>query len=681
MKGVISSHLYIAITASISLLLVPCAVLFVTNSNEFVIPLFELSVFLLKVGAIFFLVVLVMIILAGKIYRLLVVNSLFFLVFVSTIQFFLLSESLEILDGQGQYRFTASQIVFDLIVYGFIGGLMYRFRLKVYENIKMCFTGICLFQLINLGLLVLSHTDSLDEIPVNIDALTLSRNEAADKSLSLNSEASVINNFSRKENVLHIVLDGFQSGLFHDIIDNDKALSSALDGFLYFPDTLAASEVTQLSFAAFLTGEHYTNNEPMKKYLFNSRLIKMGTAKPEKLVPNILEAVAQHGFQVDVATQFILIEDQEFYSSFILIPKPYNSEISSREIVAYQTAYLFDLALFRSAPKFLKKSIYNQGKWRYSGLYAKDPGLTFHHPIGVQFIQEVIEKFELTEQPAAYKLLHLITPHAPFVTDVNCRFSGKELEREYSNIYNQARCVLLDVVQLLNQFKRAGIYDTATILIHGDHGIRLPFGDFVAGSNDDPQDLPNPIGNSNPLLLLKPPGAQGNLATIDAEISLADIPKTLSELLQLNVEFDGVDFLNEKPVNRVRRYYQTKQSRVEAGRDDRFLRWNEYEVSGPIAEKSSWRKTGEFNWTKRNYTQFPVAQFLEVEEFGLVDEKKVWIRYRNRERHHFIAVGESKRVTHFVEEDTITAELKSRQDFTNVCIVDTQRELRQCLHQ
>ena len=679
-KSVISNHLYVAVTASISLLVVPCAVLFVTNSSEFIIPLFELSVFLLKAGVVSFVVILAMIILAGKTNHLLVINSLFFLVLASTIQFYLLSDSLNVLDGQSPYFFSTTQIAVDLIIYGFIGGLILAFKHKVYENFKMVFTGICLFQLINLGALILSRGDSFDEIPVNLEALIPSRNEASDEGPDVNNEVSAISNFSRKENVLHIVLDGFQSGLFQDVIRNDSEIASALDGFLYYPDTLTASEVTQLSFAAFLTGQYYTNNEPMKMYLFNSRLMRMGTAKPAKYVPNILEAAARHGFQVDVATPFILIKGQEFYSNFIFIPKPYSSNITAREVVAYQTGYLFDLTLFRSAPKLLKKSIYNQGRWRYSGLYVRDPGLTFNHHIGVQFLKEVIEKFKFTEQPVVYKLFHLITPHAPFVTDSNCRFSGKELKREYRHIYNQARCTLVQVVKLLDKFKRSGIYDTTTILVHGDHGIRLPFQDFKPGPNDDVRNFPSLIGNSNPLLLLKPPGGQGELVTVDAEISLTDIPKTISELLQLDADFDGVDFLNEKPGNRVRRYYHTKQSRVVAGQDDRFLQWDEYEVSGPLTKKSSWKKTGEVNWTKKNFTQFPVAQFLEIEGFGLADEKKVWIRYRNRERHHFIAVGDGKRVTHFVGEDTITAELKSRQDFTSVCIVDTVREFRQCLH-
>ena len=672
MKTDIFNHLYVAATASICLVVVPCAVLFVTNSGEFIIPLVELSVFLLKAGVVLFAVIFATIFLSGKARRLLVVNLLFFLVLVSAIQFFLLSEALNILDGQGPHRFSAMQIAVDLVIYAVIGAIVYAFRHRIYENIKLLFTGIFLFQLINLGALVSARGE--------LEALISAHDGAFDGSMDVKSEVSAVSDFSREENVIHIVLDGFQSVLFQDVISNEKEIASGLDGFLYYPDTLTASEVTQLSFAAFLTGREYTNEQPIKTFLFNSRLARMGTATPAHPAPNILEAAAKHGFEVDVATPFIVLKGQDFYSHFFFIPKPYSSDVSISEQVAYQTVFLLDLTLFRSAPKLLKDSVYNQGRWRYSGFHARDLGLTFNHHIGVQFLKEVVEKFELTDLPGTYKLFHLITPHPPFVTDSRCRFSGKELEREYIHIYNQARCALGQVVKLLDKLKRAGIYDTATILVHGDHGIGLPFQDFKRGPNDDARDFPRTIGNSNPLLLLKPPGRRGELVTVDAEISLTDIPKTISNLLQLDVDFDGVDFLNEAPRSRVRRYYHTRQSRVEAGFDDRFLQWNEYEVSGPITKKSSWKKTGEFNWIKKNFTQFPVARFLEIEEFGIAEEKKVWIRYRNRERHHLIVVGDGKRITRFVGEDTITAVLRSRQDFTRVCIVDPVRELRQCLH-
>ena len=662
MKNVITTNLHVAAIASVSLLVLPYSAMFVTNNVDVIIPLFAFLAFLLKSGVVFAAVIFIVISLAGKKYHLLVIDSLFFLVLATAIQYYFLSESINVLDGQNLNTYSAGQITVDLIIYVLVGGLIYAFKNKVHENIRMLGTGVCLFQLINLGVLIQSHDDIFDDVS------------------KLTVDVSALSNFSGEENVLHIVFDGFQSGLFQDIVENDSKIASGLDGFLYFPDALTGSEVTQLSFAAFLTGREYTNNEPMKTYLFNSRLARMGTAKPIQHVPNILEAAANADFQVEVATPFILLEDQEFYSQFFFIQRPYDSEINLRKVINYQTGFVFDLTLFRSVPKILKEFVYNEGRWRLSGLYTSNQGLGFNHHASVEFLGDVTNRFMLSEQPRVYKFFHLVTPHAPFVTNSNCGFSGKELNREYMNIYNQARCALIQLVKLLDKFKSSGIYDSATILVHGDHGIRLPFADFETDPDDDTREFPHPIGNSNPLLLIKPPGGRGNPVTVSAEISLSDIPKTMSELLQLDDDFDGVDFLNEKPINRSRRYYHSQQSRVVAGRDDRFLQWNEYEVSGPVTKKSSWSKVGENNWTKKNFVEFPVAEFLEIEQVDLIGKKEVRVRYRDRERHHFIAVGPQKRVTRFVGTDTIKANLRSRSDIEQVCIVDTVRELRQCLY-
>ena len=56
--------------------------------------------------------------------------------------------------------------------------------------------------------------------------------------MDVKSEVSAISDFSREENVIHIVLDGFQSVLFQDIVSNEKEIASGLDGFLYYPDAL-----------------------------------------------------------------------------------------------------------------------------------------------------------------------------------------------------------------------------------------------------------------------------------------------------------------------------------------------------------------------------------------------------------------------------------------------------------
>ena len=661
MKHKITFNFHGAAIVTVSMFVIPYIGMFMANRTELYPPLYEVVLFVLKVSAVIFGIVFAWITVMGRGFHLLAINFLFFLVVAAAIQYYFLSESIYLLDGESINPYNSVQIAGDFFVYALVAVAIYTFRHRVYGSFRKYGAYVCVFQIVNVGVVIEGGRSVPNPDPVS------------------NVDVSGFAEFSRNENVFHVVLDGFQSGIFQDIVERDQEIAAGLEGFLYFPDTLTASEVTQLSFAAFLTGREYRNKEPMKTYLFNSRLLRMGTSEPLGNVSNILEVASSRGFEVEVATPFVLIDNQEFYSRFLFIHRPYSSESNLVEVVDYQTSFVADLIFFRSAPKALKKYVYNEGRWRMSSLYSPKLGLNFNHHAGMQFLKDVTNAFAIANDSNVYKLIHLVTPHSPFVTDAYCRFAGRELEREYVNIYNQARCALVQLIELLDEFKNSGVYDSATVLVHGDHGIRLPFGDFVGKRNRGGDDIPRAIGNTNPLLLIKPPGRGGQLVTVGAEVSLTDIPKTISELLQMDGEFQGVDILNEKVSKRIRRFYYTRESRIVAAQNDRFSQWNEFEVKGPIWKRSSWRKVGEHNWTKRKFEEFRVDNFLEIEEIEMSDDREVRIRYRNRERHHFLAVGGNKRVTRFVGTDGITAKLKSKGDIEHVCIVDAVRELRQCL--
>ena len=635
--------------------------MFVSNSEELYIPLFDFLVFVVLVGIGFCLLMFSAVSLAARRFHFVVLSIVFFLMTAAAVQYYLLSDSLVALDGENPATFRAFEMIAELVVYALIGGLVWVLRKRIYMNFMMLGRALCLFQIINLGVLLYIHFETIDAPPRE------------------QTDVSEMSRFSKAQNVLHIVFDGFQSNLFQQMIENDDHVASRLEGFLYFPDALTPSEVTQLSFGAFLTGRPYRNTEPMKTYLFNSRLSRMGTSTPEKHVPNILASAAKAGFEVEVATPFILIENQEFYSRFFRIHLPYRSTGANvREVMLYQASLVLDLTVFRTLPRVLKGFVYNEGRWVFSRLAGQGPRLNYNHHAGVQFLRDLAENFELTDAPKVYKLIHLVTPHAPFVATSRCEYPGRELKREFENIYNQARCALLGLISLLDVLKGSGVLDSSTVLVHADHGIRLPFPDFDT-RGEGAENFPRAIGNSNPLLLVKPPGRRGDLVTIPSEVSLADIPKTLSELLQLDVAFGGVDFLTHHPRNRVRWYYHSRESRVVAGREDRYRQWNEYELSGPLSSPLSWRKTGEFKWTREDFGKFPVESFLVIHDFEVSDGREVRIRYRGRERHHFVAVGSERRVTRFVGTDLVTAKLRPRTDIEDVCIVDTVRGLRQCL--
>lgn len=94
---------------------------------------------------------------------------------------------------------------------------------------------------------------------------------------------------------------------------------------------------------------------------------------------------------------------------------------------------------------------------------------------------------------------HLLMPHYPYVYDKNCgvrtpvaswrlRKNGEHgntpesRRRTYAQYFEQVQCVQKRLASLFDAMKRAGTFDEATIVIHGDHGARIGLIDPAAGT-------------------------------------------------------------------------------------------------------------------------------------------------------------------------------------------------------
>ena len=555
---------------AMSLIVLPGLFMFAGNTKHVLmapVDLVALASFLIISGMVLCIVLFAVLAAGGEQNSMTLLNVVFFLVIAAAVQYYFLSDNISHIDGRPPRSITFWQLVWEQMFYAVLVCLVYRYRQQILMNIRLLLGAVCLFHLLNLGTAI-TQLETVVREPARMDSAT---------------DMAV---FSSNENVVHIVLDGFQSDLFRQSIDNDPGLAEAFDGFLYYPDALGNTEVTELSFGAFLTGIDYKNDETIQDYLVNSGLV--GTDDPERFNPatNILKNAESGGFHVAVASPHNMFfkrkvgEAQHFY----LIPRPYRPGISPMEVADYKVAFIADLVLFRSVPTFARDWVYDGGRWRLSRFFAPDFELTAGHHVSLRYLSDVIERFRLSgEETKVYRLFHLMTPHGPFVTNEDCTVTDRDLYWGHKNIYNQAHCGLLKVAELLDRLRQAGIYDSVTILIHGDHGINLPPDGAPGG------DIAHSIvGDSNPLLLLKPPRRRGRLESIDAEVALSDIPNTLANLLALEGDFGGIDFLNEQPSGRTR-WFSISHPGWYSEKTDRFTEWNRYEVTGPLRDPSSWR--------------------------------------------------------------------------------------------
>ena len=385
--------------------------------------------------------------------------------------------------------------------------------------------------------------------------------------------------FSDTGNVIHIVLDGFQSDIFEEIVADSKRYRDALRGFTFFKEAITSSTVTYLSVPSFMTATTYLNHMPVWRF------------KQEALEGrNLVQVLANSGYQVDMAsaTNFSL----NFYrnGSYYHIPRPFRGKEEAKK---WHAGFMLDLSLFRCAPHFVKGAIYNQQAWWVSSAILDQSGLVHKHFSGNEFLSHFTEKSSLGRDGAVYKYIHLITPHPPLVVAEGNVPADKPLERSRENHKRQSAYTLDRIVALLDKLRTLAIYDPSLIIIQSDHGSGESFRMREAGSDRWIDSLKSKLrawGGVLPLLLVKPANSGEPLKVSEAPVELNDIPATFTALLGMPDEFGGKNVFTVKSgEERQRRYYREMSKRSRAAKTGYFESLQEYIISGSVFRESSWQ--------------------------------------------------------------------------------------------
>lgn len=428
--------------------------------------------------------------------------------------------------------------------------------------------------------------------------------------------------FSRRRNVIVLVLDSFQTDVFDEIVRESPKITAGFDGFTYFRNALGGYSFTELSVALMLTGRFYDNSLPFETW--------MKEAYGPGSLPGALKA---NGWQVDLfpKVSYSVYYSDEVASNFV--------KGRSRAERILDVAYTFDLGLFRSLPHFLKRRVYNDLDWFVRRIYLKSrkpaPKMkdastrvlrpkarrtlrnhklfskkAFQKSPDIKFIDSMLSEASLRDDRGAFKFYHLGGPHIPLILDENLEYVKMEVSRP--NYRKAATASLKLTAMFLKRLRKLGAYDDSLVFIVGDHGAGFQGQKFipqpgmpVAGgaSVTEPARV-----NALPLVLVKPFAASGALRTSDAPVSLADIPATAFRALGLDVDAPGEPmFAVDAPAARERRYL------IYSGRDiySYYGDMDEYLVSGPGWTDGTWRRSG------RVFTQHgTVLRRRETYRFG-----------------------------------------------------------------
>jgi hypothetical protein len=413
--------------------------------------------------------------------------------------------------------------------------------------------------------------------------------------------------FSPERNVIQFVLDGFQSDFFKELAASEKKrFDQTFDGFTFFEDAIGVYPTTEMSVPAYLGGAIYKNNVPTKNFLAD---IFGG-----KTIGNVL---FDDGYQVDIigGPGPGYFRKASFTNNYF-IPVPYRGTKTQRERIG--AAGLLDFALFRAAPHYLKKVVYHNQRWLFQRLVSgNDERRAMRYFSHEAFLNDLVHQMRTAADKPVYKYIHLMTPHPPILVNENCMFQP-DLPDTRETRKTQARCSLESFMSFLDRLKDLGIYDSSFIILQADHGAAQS----VDMENTQDQETQMTIAENNSLssmagmalslLAVKPPGSRGPMMTSPAQVSLADIPATMSSLLGLKTTFDGRSIFEIDPrETRKRTFFYYVWQHIN-WQKDYFDHLDEFEVEGSAHDQASWRHLRTYHSPESSYRADRIV-------FGTVD--------------------------------------------------------------
>lgn len=355
-------------------------------------------------------------------------------------------------------------------------------------------------------------------------------------------------NYSRNKNIIHILMDHFQTDIFHEVV-RDMGWQTKLSGFTLYHDNVGGP-LTTLALPSLFSGNAYDQTVTPEEYYVQSFR-----------EDSFINVLYNNDYAVNIVTYFAF--PNENVTS--LYRTPTNKGGTLKDEVLFETAFLIDISLFRALPQPLKKIIYNENNWRTSEFFSIPAGIKAISDINFLRTYTSLIKPGL-EQPA-YHFIGLYPPHPPYVISATGRFAGV-LEPTRKNYKNQARYTLAAVIDFLDELRKHDLYDSSSIILQSDHGAEFP--PIVNGETIE-LEHPRVPG----LLAIKPPQQHRPLRVANTQTSITDIAATILDVAGLEWEGGGSSIVKLDDTTLRERIFAAEKG-------------NAHRIIGSIYDKNAW---------------------------------------------------------------------------------------------
>ena len=377
---------------------------------------------------------------------------------------------------------------------------------------------------------------------------------------------------SAKDNVVVFVLDTFDTSYMDEVLKSNPDALASFEDFTYFHNSTGGMIPTRYAIPVLLTGQTPETMDGYDGFFYRS--YEQGT---------FLSDIHDAGYSIGIYSDSTGINDESVDVRQRISEQTLNVHKVTAQVDPLGTMrILAQCALYRDAPWLLKPWFWyytdelNNMMVADSESTANSDASTLYRLNDAAYYQKLQDRGLALDDDAdagAFRFIHLTGAHYPYTLNAQAQTVGEG----NTSRKEQAEGSLVIVSEYLEQMKRLGIYDDATIIVTADHGNWY---------------LTEQIDHAtSPLMLVKPARHDGGqrqpVATSEMPVSHFDFEATVIDAMGLDASAYGQTVFDVDDPNRVRHYFMTA-----VNSDQVYLAYKEYEITGQALDFNNWRLTG-----------------------------------------------------------------------------------------
>ena len=464
-------------------------------------------------------------------------------------------------DGVGSViktsTYVINTIVWLVIIAGFVCGVIFFNKRDILRTIMI---------ILSITIIGMQLITTIVSFLTNKDIFTPHNKKYENGEYAMLSD-EYLTEFGTENNIIYFVVDRFDYRYFEKALKNCPEIFDSLDGFTYYSDNVAMYSRTFPSVPYMLTGRENDFTTSRKEYFDSSY-------SESKFLKDLKDKGYDIGLYTDDYYAYIDANAMAEYTSNLMVINGYKAPKGKL------SAKMTGLSLYRYFPfvgkyamRYFDSTTFNDGIKYFSDdeLYNVDNKHVYNKLKDAEYSKN---------EEKSFKFIHISGCHMPNTYDEN--YEKIDEDREWDEIVCMKQSFQI-ISMYIEEMKKAGVYENATIIITGDHPSPI----------DDSMDIMDTNQVRITSLFVK---RSGDNWKADIKGHTSDNPVHQGQIWAEIMDSEGIYQYNENETDRYKIPLRVKTTSPRTVYFERTFQGKfeliEYEIKGSAHNFANWRRVG-----------------------------------------------------------------------------------------